>query len=59
MLLKERQKEREDDEQDICSYLMFLKKREDPGILKQEETDHSFPRTHSGRSYGSVIRQNA
>jgi hypothetical protein len=32
MLLKERQKEREDDEQDTSSNLMFLKKREDPGI---------------------------
>jgi hypothetical protein len=32
MLLKERQKEIEDDEQDISSYLMFLRKREDPGI---------------------------
>jgi hypothetical protein len=52
-------KEREDDEQDISSYLMFLKKREDPGILKQEETHHPFRRTHSGRSYGPVTRQNA
>jgi hypothetical protein len=59
MLLKERQKEREDDEQDISSYLMFLKKREDPGMLEQEETDHTLRRTHSGRSYGPVTKQNA
>jgi hypothetical protein len=32
MLLKERQKEREDNEQHRSSYWMILRKREDPGL---------------------------
>jgi hypothetical protein len=53
-LLKERQKGLEDEKEDVSSYPMTFRKREN---LKEDAFDRTLWRTCSGRGYGRVVRQ--
>ena len=49
---------REDEEEEVSSSWMTLKKRKDTEKLKEDALDRTLWRTRFGRVYGPVIRQN-
>ena len=50
---------REDEEEDVNSYWMTLRKREDTGNRKSKHSDRNLWRYDFGRGYGPVLRQTA
>jgi hypothetical protein len=46
----------EDEKEDVSSYRMTLRKRENIGILQEEPLDHALWITRFGRGYGPVAR---
>jgi hypothetical protein len=53
--LKERNKVREEEDEDVSSYWITLSKREDTRVLKEEALDSTTWRTHFGRGYRQTM----
>jgi hypothetical protein len=47
----------EDEEEDICSYLMAVRKMRAYWKLKEEALERTLWRTGIGRGYGPLVRQ--